>query len=76
MLELFSILANKMEKKFLKGLKNLFNTILIPLTNKLTGFDLDKISNEQSTKIIVKELDKMPKTIIIFDNLERVGNGS
>jgi len=76
MLELFSILASKMENKFLDGLKNLFNMTLIPLANKLSGFDLDKIPNEQSIEVIVKKLDKMPKTIIIFDNLERVGNGS
>ncbi len=78
-IELFSILANQMgdfSKNFKKIAKKLFNITVISWLNKTMSTNIEEISSEESIEEIIKGFKKMPKTIIFFDNLERVGNGS
>lgn len=85
MAELFLILTKKYIKSdikynFLKIASWLFNTTAIPWIKKI-GIDLKKINNE---KIDIKKYEenlkeikvKLEKTIIFFDNVERVGKES
>ncbi len=77
--ELFSILGSKTKissENWKKIFKSSLNTLIISMINKTLGTDLEKISTEKSNEEIMKNLENLPKTIIFFDNLERVGKGS
>ena len=81
MIELFSVLSSKSDKNkenWKKVGKFFLNKIVIPITNNKIGTDFDKFDEQKNfDKLINKiEKNKPKKTIIFFDNIERLGSSA
>ncbi len=81
MIELFSVLSSKSDKNkenWKKVGKFFWNKIVIPIANDKIGTDFDKFDEQKNFDKLINEIEKNKpkKTIIFFDNIERLGSSA